>query len=251
MARRGQKRHLKRLPAPRHWPIKRKEAKFTTRVIPGPHPKEHSLTLALVLREILGYAENMREVKAILSAGQVKIDGEIRKNPRFPVGLMDVLEITPSGERYRLLPKLKGGLRLASINESEVGFKLCRIENKSMVKGGKVQLGLHDGRTILLAETEQASDYSTFDTLKIGVPKQKLMKSINLAKGTYAIVTRGRNIGIEGKILEIEKRIGTNASTVTIQDPDGNKLQTALEYVFVVGKTKSEVSLEAAGGSSE
>ncbi|MHA2026186.1 MAG: 30S ribosomal protein S4e [Candidatus Thorarchaeota archaeon] len=250
MARRGQKRHLKRLPAPRHWPIKRKEAKFTTRVIPGPHPKEQSLTLALVLREILGYAENMREVKAILSAGQVKVDGEIRKNPRFPVGLMDVIEITTSNERFRLLPKLKGGLRLVSVDEAEAGFKLCRIENKSMVKGGKIQLGLHDGRTLLLAEAEKASEYRTLDTLKIGIPQQKLMKSINLDKGAYAIVSRGKNIGIEGKILEVQKRIGTHASTVTIQDPEGNRFQTALDYVFVVGKSKSEVSLET-GGSSE
>jgi small subunit ribosomal protein S4e len=251
MARRGQKRHLKRLPAPRHWPIKRKEAKFTTRVIPGPHPKEHSLTLALILREILGYAENMREVKVILSTGQIRVDGEIRKNPRFPVGLMDVIEIIPSGERYRLLPKLKGGLRLVNVTEAEAGFKLCRIENKSMVKGGKVQLGLHDGRNLLLAEAEKASDYSTLDTLKIAIPEQKLMKSINLDKGAYAIVTRGKNIGIEGKILEIEKRVGTHASTVTIQDPEGNRFQTALDYIFVVGKSKSEVTLEVTGGSSE
>ena len=251
MARRGQKRHLKRLPAPRHWPIKRKEAKFTTRVIPGPHPKEHSLTLALVLREVLGYAENMREVKAILSTGQVKVDGEIRKDPRFPVGLMDVIEITPSGERFRLLPKVRGGLRFVNINEAEAGYKLCRIEHKTMVKGGKLQLGLHDGRTILLTESEKASEYSTLDTLKVGIPKQKLMKSISLDKGAYAIVTRGKNIGIEGKILEISKRIGTHASTVTIQDTDGNRFQTALDYVFVVGKSKPEVTLEGAGGSSE
>jgi small subunit ribosomal protein S4e len=206
------------------------------------------LTITLVLREILGYAENMREVKAILSAGQVKVDGVVRKNPRFPVGLMDVIEITSSNERFRLLPKINGGLRLVSVDETEAGFKLCRIENKSMVKGGKVQLGLHDGRTIL-AEIEKAADYSTLDTLKIGIPKQKLMKSINLDKGVYAIVTRGKNIGIEGKVLEIEKRIGTHASTVTIQDSEGNRFQTALEYVFAVGKTKSEVTLD--GGVSE
>ena len=248
MARRGQKRHLKRLPAPRHWPIKRKEAKFTTRVVPGPHPKEHSLTLALILREILGYAENMREVKAILSTGQVKVDGVVRKNPRFPVGLMDVIEITSSNERFRLLPKLNGGLRLVSVEDAEAGFKLCRIENKSMVKGGKVQLGLHDGRTILI-EPEKAADYSTLDTLKMGIPKQKLMKSISLNKGVYAIVTRGKNIGIEGKVLEISKRIGTHASTVTIQEPEGNRFETALDYVFAVGKTKSEVALD--GGGSE
>jgi small subunit ribosomal protein S4e len=248
MARRGQKRHLKRLPAPRHWPIKRKEAKFTTRVIPGPHPKEQSLTLTLILREVLGYAENMREVKAILSTGQVKVDGVVRKNPRFPVGLMDVIEISTSNERFRLLPKMNGGLRLVSVDDAEAGFKLCRIENKSMVKGGKVQLGLHDGRTILV-EPEKSADYSTLDTLKMGIPKQKLMKSIGLAKGVYAIVTRGRNIGIEGKVLEISKRIGTHASTVTIQDPEGNRFETALEYVFAVGKTKSEVTLD--GGGSE
>lgn len=251
MARRGQKKHLKRLPAPRHWPIKRKEAKFTTRVIPGPHPKEHCLTLAVLLREVLGYAENMREVKAILSNGQIKVDGEIRKDPRFPIGLMDVIEITTSEERFRLLPKLRGGLRLVNIDDSEAKYKLCRIESKTMVKGGKVQLGLHDGRTLLLPEGEKASEYHTLDTLKVGIPDQKLMKTINLDKGAYAIVSRGKNVGIEGKVLDIEKRVGTHASTVTLQDPEGNRFQTALEYVFVVGKTKSEVNLEAKGGSSE
>jgi len=251
MARRGQKRHLKRLPAPRHWPIKRKEDKFTTRVVPGPHPKEHCLTLAVLLREVLGYAENMREVKAILSSSQVKVDGVIRKDHRFPVGLMDVLEIATSGERFRLLPEMKGGLKLVAIDDSEAKYKLCRIETKTMVKGGKVQLGLHDGRTLLLPEGENVSDFHTLDTLKVGIPKQKLMKTINLDKGAYAIVSRGKNIGIEGKILEIEKRHGTHASTVTLQDPEGNKFQTALEYIFVVGKTKSEVTLEAKGGSTK
>jgi small subunit ribosomal protein S4e len=164
---------------------------------------------------------------------------------------MDVIEITTSGDRFRLLPKQNGGLRFVNIDEAETGYKLCRIENKTMVKGGKIQLGLHDGRTLLLAESEKASEYNTLDTLKIGIPQQKLMKSINLDKGAYAIVTRGKNIGIEGKIVEIAKRIGTHASTVTIQDPDGNKFQTALEYVFVVGKSKPEVSLETTGGSSE
>ncbi|MFW9807272.1 MAG: 30S ribosomal protein S4e [Candidatus Thorarchaeota archaeon] len=251
MARRGQKKHLKRLPAPRHWPIKRKEDKFTTRVIPGPHPKEHSLTLAVLLREVLGYAENMREVKAILSSNDVRVDGEIRKDARFPVGIMDVVEITSSGDRFRLLPRLKGGLRLVKIDDNEAKFKLCRIETKTMMKGGKVQLGLHDGRTLLLPEGEKPSDYRTLDTLKVGIPTQKLMKTINLDKGAYAVVSRGKNVGIEGKIIEIEKRLGTHASTVTLEDAEGSRFQTALDYVFVVGKSKSEVELGSQGGSSE
>lgn len=251
MTRRGQKKHLKRLPAPKHWPIPRKTGKFTTRVIPGPHARDHSLTLALVLREVLGYAENMREIKAILSTGQIKVDGQVRKDPRFPVGLMDVIEITSSGQRFRMLPKRGGGLRLVNIDEAEVEFKLCRIEKKLMNKGGKLQLGLHDGRTVLLPGSEKASKYSTLDTLKIAIPDQKLLASIPLEKGVQALVSRGKNIGIQGKVIAIEKRHGTHASTVTLEDPVGNRFQTALEYVFVVGKNKPEVNLQIEGGSSE
>jgi small subunit ribosomal protein S4e len=251
MTRRGQKKHLKRLPAPKYWPIPRKAGKFTTRVIPGPHPRDHSLTLALVLREVLGYAENMREINAILSTGQIKVDGQVRKDARFPVGLMDVIEITASGERFRVLPKQRGGLRLVNIDDSEVGFKLCRIERKTMNQGGKVQLGLHDGRTLLLPDRDKSSKYSTLDTLKIAIPEQKLLGTIPLEKGVQAIVSRGKNIGIEGKVLAIEKRHGTHASTVTLEDPTGNRFQTALEYVFVVGKNRSEVNLQIEGGSSE
>ncbi|MBE0526791.1 MAG: 30S ribosomal protein S4e [Candidatus Thorarchaeota archaeon] len=250
MTRRGQKKHLKRLPAPKYWPIKRKTGKFTTRVIPGPHARDHCLTLALVLREVLGYADNMREVRAVLSSGQIKVDGHIRKEPRYPVGLMDVIDITTSGERFRLIPKKRGGLRLVKIDDKEAEFKLCKVETKTMVKGRLVQLGLHDGRTLLLPEGEKTSKYNTLDTLKIAVPDQKILGSVELEKGVYAVVSRGRNIGNEGKVIEIEKRVGTHASTVLMEDLEGKRFQTALEYVFVVGKTKSEVSLQTEGGSS-
>ena len=192
----------------------------------------------------------MREVRAILSSGQIKIDGHIRKDPRYPVGLMDVIDITTSGERYRLIPKKRGGLRLVKIDDKEAGFKLCKIESKTIVKGGKIQLGLHDGRSVLLPEGEKPSKYNTLDTLKISVPEQKILDSVSLENGVYAVVSQGRNIGNEGKVIAIDRRIGTHASTVTMEDPEGNRFQTALEYVFVVGKSKPEVSLKAEGGSS-
>ncbi|NHJ12570.1 MAG: 30S ribosomal protein S4e [Candidatus Thorarchaeota archaeon] len=251
MARRGQKKHLKRLPAPRYWPIKRKHGKFAVKPSPGPHAREDCLPLAILLREILGHAENMREVKAILSTGQVYVDGRPRKDERFPVGIMDVIEIKNSGERYRLLPKLRGGLRLVPIDEKESSYKLCRVEKKAMVQGGKLQMTLHDGRNILLPDGTKPSDFRTLDTIKISIPSQKYEKSITLEKGAYAVVSQGKNIGIEGKILEVDRRFGTNASTVTIQDNDGNQFQTALEFVFVVGKNKPELEMGSAGGVVE
>lgn len=250
MARRGQKRHLKRLPAPRHWPIKRKHGKFVTKPGAGPHPQEQCLTLAILLREMLGYAENMREIKTILTTGQLLVDGRPRKDPGYPVGLMDVVEIRDSGERFRLLPRTRGGLRLVPIDDKEAAFKLCRVEKKMMIPGGKLQMTLHDGRNILLPEGAKASDFKTLDTVKVSIPEQKYMKSFPLEKGAYAVVSRGKNIGIEGKILEVQKRFGTHASTVTLEDPEGNRFQTALEYVFVVGKKTSEVSLDSGGAAA-
>ncbi|MFX0106861.1 MAG: 30S ribosomal protein S4e, partial [Candidatus Hodarchaeota archaeon] len=105
------------------------------------------------------------------------------------------------------------------------------------------------GRNLLLPGSAKASDFKTLDTIKLASPNQKFIKSFPLEKGAYAIVSHGKNIGIEGKILEIEKRFGTNASTVTLEDPNGNRFQTALEYVFVLGKKSSEVSLAYEGGS--
>ncbi len=247
MARRGQKKHLKRLPAPRHWPIKRKHGKFVTKPVAGPHPKEHCLTLAILLKEILGYAENMREIKAILTTGQFLVDGRPRKDPGYPVGLMDVIEIRDSGERFRLLPKTRGGFRLVPIDDKEATFKLCRVEKKIMIPGGKLQMTLHDGRNILLPEGAKAADFKTLDTVKVSIPEQKFLKSFPLERGAYALVSRGKNVGIEGKILEVERRFGTHASTVTLEDPEGTRFQTALEYVFVVGKKTSEVSLDSGG----
>ncbi len=248
MARRGQKKHLKRLPAPRHWPIKRKEGKFTTRVIPGPHSKEECVTLAILLREMLGYAETMREVKAILNSRQVLVDGRVRREPRFPVGVMDVIEIKSSGDIFRILPKMRGGLRLVPISPEEAKFKLCRIERKMMVPGGRVQMTTHDGRNLLLPDGHKPSEFHTLDTVKISIPDQEFIESYPLREGAYAIVTQGKNVGIEGRVIAVERRFGTHASTVTLEDPSGNQFQTALEYVFVVGAERPEVQLQPAAG---
>ncbi len=250
MTRLGQKKQQKRLPAPRHWPIERKGYKFTVRAIPGPHPKESSITLAILLREMLGYAKTINEVKQILSSGQVLVDGRVRKMRGFPLGVMDVIEIKTSGERFRLLPKMRGGLRLVPIGDKEAGIKLCRVQKKRMVAKGRVQFTLHDGRNVLLPEGRKPSEIHTLDTLKVSIPDHKMVSHIALEKGAYAVVTQGNNVGIEGRVLDIQKRYGTHASTVTIEDLQGNKIQTSLDYVFVVGKQTPEVFLATEGGSS-
>src|SRR6266699_1307456 len=134
MARKGGSRQLKREPAPGFWPIKRKERTWAPNTRPGPHSRGKSLPLVIIIREILGYARTAKEATRIISTGKVKIDGVVRRDHRFPVGLMDVLQVEGAGQIFRILPKPNRGLTPTPISEKEAGFKLCKIIGKNTTK---------------------------------------------------------------------------------------------------------------------
>ena len=246
MTRTGEKKHLKRTSAPKYWSIHRKEAKFTVKPSAGPHPVLNSIPLLIVLRDNLHFADTAREAKNILNSGELKVDGLIRKDFKYPVGLMDVLEIPKMKKSYRILPAPRRGLILHPIEEEELGFKLCRIENKTVIKGGNIQLNLHDGRNIVVKLNDptnaEEDQYKTKDVLKISVPSQEIIEDIKFEEEIYSIVIAGRNLGLTGKISKIEKRFGPHASTVTLERA-GKTFQTALEYAFPIGTESPLISL--------
>lgn len=246
MTRKGERKHLKRFSAPNFWHIPKKEAKFAVNPSCGPHPAHQCLPLLIISRDILKLCENAREAKYIIHAGNIKIDGKIQKDHRFPVGLMDVIEIPKINHFYRVIPAPKRGLILHPIEQDEVGFKLCRIENKTIVKGGHIQLNLHDGRNILTRvkdPTNAEEDiYKTKDVLKIALPSQEILEHIKFKENILSIVVAGRNLGLTGNVVKIEKRFGPHANIVTLER-DGKTFQTALEYAFPIGVQQSIISL--------
>lgn len=251
MGKKGGRRHLKRKPAPAFWPIHRKEEVWIAKPNPGPHPIEHSIPLTLVLRDMLGLAKTHGEVKAIVSAEKVMVDGKIQREELFPTGLMDVVSIAELEKSYRLLPSAKG-LILHPISKDEAGFKLCRIENKKVLKKGNVQLDLHDGRNILVRVKDpnkpEEDVYKTLDTLRISSPRQEILDHLKLIEGATALIVGGKNVGRHGKIVALEQRETQKRKTslATIEDARGNKFQTTIEHLFVVGDTKPYISLPEA-----
>ena len=87
MANMGSRKHLKRYKAPKTWPIHPKEKTWTVKPAAGPHAIEDSLSLLVVVRDILGIADNAREAKRIINSGNVLIDGRVKKDYKYPVGL--------------------------------------------------------------------------------------------------------------------------------------------------------------------
>ncbi|MHA1754777.1 MAG: 30S ribosomal protein S4e [Candidatus Odinarchaeia archaeon] len=247
MAKLGAKHHLKRLSAPRLWKIPRKTFKWVTKTIPGPHKKGNYIPLIMVIRDILGYAKNIKEAKFILSNKMVKINGKPRTNIKYPVGLMDVIEIPETKEYFRLLLVPNRGFVLHPIPKKELSVKLCKIEGKCTVKGGHIQLNLHDGSNILIRvkdPTKPVEDvYKVKDSLLISIPNNKIKKHIQLKEGILALTVAGKNLGYVGKIEKIEERFGPFASIVTLSNDKIGVFQTALDYVFPIGLDKPLISM--------
>src|SRR6266705_2500878 len=65
MARKFGPRQLKREPSPGFWPIHRKEYTWAPRTRPGPHAREKSLPLMIIVRESLGLANIAKEAYKI------------------------------------------------------------------------------------------------------------------------------------------------------------------------------------------
>ena len=83
MAKMGSRKHLKRYKAPKSWPIHPKEDTWTVKPAPGSHAIEDSLPLLVIIRDILGLADNSREAKRIINTGNVLIDGRAVKDYKF------------------------------------------------------------------------------------------------------------------------------------------------------------------------
>ena len=251
MGKKGKVGRLKRKPAPRFWPVHRKEVVWIVRPSSGPHSLEKCLPLSVVLRDILEVAETRKEAKKAITQGKVYVDGKVKRKDVFPVGLMDVISMPEVNMFYRVMPSHKG-LFLNPISKEEASFKLCRVEDKTLVKNGNSQIALHDGTNILLKaenpESPAEVDYETFATLKLGLPEKQVLDQIKTKKDNIAVITGGKNIGKQGKIVEIEKTVAKKRinALVVVEDEKGNRYQTILDFVFSIGGAESLISLPEA-----
>jgi len=218
---------LKRYVMP--WKLPVKPFHWVVSPRPGPHPKDSCLPLLIILRDILKVAETGREAKKLIKAGKVRVDGKERREAGYPAGLMDVIEIENLG-CYRVLPGEKG-LEVVEIAKKDAGWKICRIRDKRNVKGGKIQLNLHDGRNILV----DSQAYKPGDSVMIQIPEQKILKHYPLKVGQEALIFAGKNAGKQGKIKEIrERKSMLEKSTVILETPEG-RIETLKDYIIVIG----------------
>jgi len=200
----------------------------------------------VIVRESLGLANIAREAIRIISQGKVKVDGVIRRDRRFPVGLMDIVQIEGIPQVYRALPKPNRGLVLAPAQAKEAGYKICKIVGKQNVPGGKLQYSLHDGRTLLTGTKDTrpgSEELAVGGAIQLSFPVQKIVKYVPFQVGALGLVIDGRNQGYYGKITSITP--GTYARRKIVRIETGAEgFETPADYVIPVGTESPLVTLE-------
>lgn len=228
------KNHLPTLAAPRPWKVERKKHKWIAKPMPGPHKKDTSITLNLLLRDILGYAKTTKEIKKILNDGNLLVDGRKRKEHKFPIGFMDIIEFPKLKESHKITFNEKGKIDLEKINDNEKTHKICKIINKTAIKNKKIQINLHDGKNIIVDKSPE----KVGDSVVIDLKSYKITKVIPMQKNANILLIGGKNIGKKGKLLEVVPGKGIQ-STKVIYESEGAKHETLKDYVFVLEeKTK-------------
>ncbi|VDL62161.1 unnamed protein product [Hymenolepis diminuta] len=241
---RGNKKHLKRLNAPRHWMLDKLGGNFAPRPSTGPHKLRECLPLSIFLRNRLKYALSYDECTKILAQGLVTVDGRVRTDKKFPAGFMDVISIPRTKEHFRLIYDTKKRFAIHRIHADEATYKLCKIR-KVLVGTGKVPyIVTHDGRTIRYANPE----IKVNDTVQIDLKTGNILNFIKFEPGNVCMITGGHNLGRVGVITEWERHPGS-VEMVHVRDNTGNQFVTRLNNIFIIGKAnKAWISLPKGKG---
>lgn len=202
--------HLKRQKVPKNWPVKRKGTAYVVR---ANFNIGQGIPILIVLRDLLGLAQNRREVKKMIHSRYVLLNEKPVIDEKNTVCLFDTLIITPTKKSYRIELSEKGVFNAKEIKEKEADQKISKIVGKKILRGKKTQLNLSDGRNFI-------SDIkcNINDSVLIALKKKKIEKCLPLKEKKRAIVFAGKHSGKRGIInkinlkekmveLEVDKKI--------------------------------------------
>ncbi len=213
--------HVKRHAVPKTWPIQRKG---TTFVVKSGLSSTNSLPVLIIMRDLLGVAQNRKEVKRMIHMKSILLNGRQIRDEKEGVVLFDVITLVPSKKNYRLTILRNEKFNVEEIKESEAGTKVAKIINKRMLKGKKVQINLSDGRNIL-SDAKCKVD----DSVLINLKSKKIEKCIPFDEKAEAMVFAGKHSGEKGKINSIDKE----KKTVEITNKEG-KINVLIKQVMAI-----------------
>jgi len=112
------------------------------------------------------------------------------------------------------------------------------VISKTIISKGKLQIGFHDGRSII-----SDSKVNVGDTCLIQIPEQKILEIIKLEPGCQGLVTRGNNTGRIGKIETVEEGTFILPKRVILSLGD-KKIEIPADIIMPIGKEEPIIQLK-------
>jgi len=235
--------HVKRIVAPASWGIGRKVSKYVTAPAPGPH-NAGALPIAVWMRDHMGFARNMKEIKQILHDRQVIVNGTVCTDPHIGLGVFDIISFPRLGKHYIMLLDKSGRFASTEISGDAAQVRLCKINNKTVLPGGKIQLNLLYGANLIGENTYRAKD-SVVLTLGVdGQPRFDIRDHFPYAVGNVAMVVGGQHSGRVARIRSVIPVPGSVPNRVSLEDVQtGEVFETIEPYIFMVGKEEPTLDI--------
>ncbi len=223
MANKGSSGYIKRLNAPKYFAIHRKEFAYVIKQNPGRHSLQNSVALTLIVGK-LGLAATRFESNRIIKDGLVNVNGNVVKEPKFPVGLNDM--ITINSENYVIGISERGQIQ---INRKEKGSseQVYKVVGKYKDKKNQLMLRLHDGSII-----KSKNDVNVYDSVVLS--GRKISKVLKLDSGARCEIIDGVHVGKYGKISEIRAGNMHKNKSIIIEPHKGEKFETVVTNIIVV-----------------
>ncbi|MCL4372291.1 S4 domain-containing protein [Candidatus Marsarchaeota archaeon] len=228
MARKGNKRHIKALNAPKYFGVHRKESKYVAKPSPGRHSKQKSIALLVLLKKA-GLVDSSSEAVRAVKTHKIAVNGKTVSNPKYAVGLNDMIAIEGLGKSYAVSISSKGQAALEEAKEGDASRK-CKVVGKYVWKSNSVMLRLHDG-TVLKAPDKKIK---VGDTIVLD-QSRKPVSHIPLGVGSKCLVIDGVHVGHSGKVVSLTKGNMHVNALATVEEEDGNKFDTIVNNIIVVG----------------
>ncbi|MFB6241924.1 MAG: hypothetical protein ABEJ36_03925 [Candidatus Nanosalina sp.] len=194
--------HQKRLSAPKHYPIDRKDKSYVA-TIKGSRDADSAIPAGLFLRDVLEYADSEKEAKEIIRKGELVRNNEPVGDVQEGVGVLDIVEIPETDEKFRVV-KNGDNLDFVPVDNDEV---IGKIVDKSQ-EGGENVYRLHSGENYRTKD-----DFRTGSTLVFNGG----VEEVPLEEGAEVIVIRGQHAGETAEVDEIVER-GINDDTAVIEN---------------------------------
>jgi small subunit ribosomal protein S4e len=150
------------------------------------------------------------------------------------IGIFDIIALPKINKYYRILRDKDGRHVSIEIDAESANTRLCKIKNKTIIPGGKVQLNLRYGANIIADNT-----YKSNDSIVVSLKPEdrfKILDHFPFAVGNMAMVTGGKHSGKVARIVDIIKVPGSVPNKIILEDEKtGTKFDTISPYIYIIG----------------